>query len=60
MFQRVDNSELNHRQKENYKFQRVAACMVDYDFNCLPLTDGWQVNDCSDDVLHRKALGMEI
>ena len=45
MFQRVSYSELNDRQKENYNFQKVAARMADYGFNCLRLTDDWQGAD---------------
>lgn len=45
MFQRVAYSDLNSRQKENYNFQKVAARMADYGFNCLRLTDDWQGAD---------------
>ena len=45
MFQRVPYGELNSRQKENRNFQKVAARMADYGFNCLRLTDDWQGAD---------------
>lgn len=45
MFERVVYSELNSRQQENYNFQKVAARMADYGFNCLRLTDDWQGAD---------------
>ena len=45
MFQRVDYGDLNSRQKENRNFQKVAARMADYGFNCLRLTDDWQGAD---------------
>lgn len=45
MFERMTCGDLNPRQKENYNFQRVAARMADYGFNCLRLTDDWQGAD---------------
>ncbi len=45
MFQRVTYDDLNARQKENYNFQKVSACLADYGFNCLRLTDDWQGAD---------------
>ena len=36
---------LNARQKENYNFQKVAAVLADYGFNCLRLTDDWEGAD---------------
>ena len=45
MFDRVVYSELNSRQQENYNFQKVAARLADYGFNCLRLTDDWQGAD---------------
>lgn len=45
MFQRVAYGDLNSRQKENYNFQKVAACLADYGFNCLRLTDDWEGAD---------------
>lgn len=39
MFNRVAYSNLNSRQQENYNFQKVAARMADYGFNCMRLAD---------------------
>lgn len=33
-FARVTYGQLNSRQQENYNFQKVAARMADYGFNC--------------------------
>ena len=45
VFARVPYGQLNSRQQENYNFQKVAARMADYGFNCLRLTDDWQGAD---------------
>lgn len=45
MFERITYADLNSRQKENYNFQKVAAHLADYGFNCLRLTDDWQGAD---------------
>jgi hypothetical protein len=45
MFDRVAYTSLNSRQQENYNFQKVAARLADYGFNCLRLTDDWQGAD---------------
>ncbi|OBU86575.1 hypothetical protein [Chromobacterium subtsugae] len=42
---RVEYDQLNARQKENYNFQKLAAVLADYGFNCLRLTDDWQGAD---------------
>lgn len=41
----VEYSSLNSRQKENYNFQKVAAHLADYGFNCMRLSDDWQGAD---------------
>ena len=41
MFQRINPDELNGRQKEIYNFQKSAALLADYGFNCIKLTDDW-------------------
>jgi len=38
-------SELNSRQKEIFNFQKVAAHLADYGFNCIKLADDWQGAD---------------
>ena len=40
-FQRIDPKDLNGRQKEVYNFQKSAALLADYGFNCIKLTDDW-------------------
>ncbi|WP_139167037.1 hypothetical protein [Chromobacterium sphagni] len=44
-WQRVEYRQLNARQQENYNFQKLAAVLADYGFNCLRLTDDWQGAD---------------
>lgn len=41
----IDLSELNAKQKKNYRFQKVAAVLADYGFNCVRLADDWQGAD---------------
>ncbi|HRQ90110.1 MAG TPA: hypothetical protein PLA50_15025 [Bacteroidia bacterium] len=43
--QRIPYSELNSRQRENYNFQKLAAILADYGFNCIKLSDDWQGAD---------------
>ena len=45
MFTRVDYGDLNARQKENHNFQKIAAHLADYGFNCLRLSDDWEGAD---------------
>lgn len=45
MFEKVDYSALNSRQRENYNFQKVAGVLADYGYNCLRLSDDWQGAD---------------
>ncbi len=40
-FQRIDPELLNGRQKEIYNFQKSAAILADYGFNCIKLSDDW-------------------
>ena len=39
--QRIRYDELNAKQQENYNFQKSAAILADYGFNCIKLTDDW-------------------
>ena len=41
MFQKVSYKELNSKQKEIYNFQKIAAVLADYGFNCIKLSDDW-------------------
>jgi hypothetical protein len=45
MFEKIRYEDLNSRQKENFNFQKVAAHLADYGFNCLRLSDDWQGAD---------------
>ena len=45
VFKKIGYAELNSRQQENYNFQKVAAHLADYGFNCLRLSDDWQGAD---------------
>ena len=45
MFQRINTDELNGRQKEIYNFQKSAALLADYGFNCIKLADDWNGAD---------------
>ena len=38
MFERINPDNLNGRQKEIYNFQKSAALLADFDFNCVKLT----------------------
>jgi hypothetical protein len=44
-FERIRYEILNARQKELSNFQKVAATLADYGFNCIKLTDDWQGAD---------------
>lgn len=43
--QRIHYDSLNARQRENYNFQKIAAILADYGFNCIKLSDDWQGAD---------------
>ena len=45
MFEPVEYAALNSRQKENSNFQKVAARLADFGYNCLRLIDDWQGAD---------------
>ena len=42
---RVDYDRLNSKQKEIYNFQKSAAVLADYGFNCIKLADDWRGAD---------------
>ncbi|MGH1561437.1 hypothetical protein [Mumia sp. DW29H23] len=42
---RVSYVDLNAKQKEIFNFQKVAALLADYGFNCIKLADDWQGAD---------------
>lgn len=45
IFKKIEYENLNSRQKEIYNFQKVAAVLADYGFNCMKLSDDWQGAD---------------
>jgi len=44
-FRPVPYDERNARQKELFNFQKIAATLADYGFNCIKLADDWQGAD---------------
>lgn len=44
-FERVRYKDLNAKQQEACNFQKSAALLADYGFNCLKLADDWQGAD---------------
>lgn len=36
---------LNNKQKEIYNYQKIAAVLADYGFNCIKLADDWNGAD---------------
>ena len=42
---KIKYSELNGKQKEIFNFQKVAAELADFGFNCIKLADDWQGAD---------------
>ena len=44
-FKKVRYGNLNARQKELFNFQKIAATLADYGFNCIKLADDWQGAD---------------
>jgi len=45
MFQKIQYSELNPKQQENYNFQKVSAILADYGYCTLRLSDDWNGAD---------------
>lgn len=39
--QKITYEDLSAKQKEIYNFQKVAAVLADYGFNCIKLDDDW-------------------
>jgi len=44
-FKKISYSTLTARQKELFNFQKIAATLADYGFNCIKLADDWQGAD---------------
>lgn len=45
MFEKIDYTNLNSRQQENYNFQKFAACLADYGYNSIRLSDDFEGAD---------------
>ena len=43
--EKIEYTNLNSRQQENYNFYKVASTLADYGFNCLRLTDDYNGAD---------------
>jgi len=44
-FEKISYGSLTARQKELFNFQKIAATLADYGFNCIKLADDWQGAD---------------
>ena len=44
-FKRIEFKKLSAKQKEIYNFQKSAAVLAEYGFNCIKLADDWQGAD---------------
>jgi frataxin-like iron-binding protein CyaY len=44
-FKKIAYNDLKARQKELFNFQKIAATLADYGFNCIKLADDWQGAD---------------
>ncbi|MHB1700728.1 MAG: hypothetical protein ACYCSN_11470 [Acidobacteriaceae bacterium] len=44
-FKKIDYGDLKAKQKELFNFQKIAATLADYGFNCIKLADDWQGAD---------------
>lgn len=44
-FQRINYTEINARQKENFNFQKVSSLLADFGFSTYRLTDDWNGAD---------------
>jgi hypothetical protein len=42
---KVQYSDLTAKQKELFNFQKIAATLADYGYNCIKLADDWQGAD---------------
>lgn len=42
---KINYSDLNSKQKENYNFHKVASALADYGYNSMRLNDDWQGAD---------------
>ena len=42
---KVNYSELNARQKENYNYHKIASALAEYGYDCMRLNNDWQGAD---------------
>ena len=42
---KINYSDLNARQKENYNYHKLASVLADYGFDCMRLNNDWQGAD---------------
>lgn len=60
-FQRIDPDGLTVRQKEIYNYQKAAAILADYGFNCIKLSDDWQGADfLADHMCGKQTLRVQL
>lgn len=45
LFEKVHYKDLTAKQKELFNFQKIAATLADFGFNCIKLADDWQGAD---------------
>ena len=45
LFEKISYGSLKAKQKELFNFQKIAATLADYGFNCIKLADDWQGAD---------------
>ena len=45
LLEKIDYDSLTAKQKEIYNFQKIAADLADYGFNCIKLPDDWKGAD---------------
>ncbi len=44
-FEKIHYGSLNAKQKEQFNFQKIAATLAEYGFNCIKLADDWMGAD---------------
>jgi len=45
ILEKISYKDLNAKQQEIYNFQKIAAVLADYGYNCIKLADDWQGAD---------------
>ena len=56
-FEQVAYKDLKPKQQEIYNFQKLAAKLADYGFNCIKLTDDWEGADF---LAYRSDIGLTL